>query len=676
MKSIYWKELRENVKWAAIGLITLSLGLICAWASAQDRYSFDGFKSLLHPTVLLVTMFGGPLIGIALGFLQIIPEQLRDRWAFLIHRPVPAVTIFFGKALAGMTLYLLATVPPYLYLSWWASLPGHVAGPFHPGLMLSGALNLSGGLVFYIAAIVTAMRPARWFGTKTFPLLAALCLEIFGANIGDWPAFVFFQLAAFILITLVGVRCFDVHDQITKGRRLQFGAECLVLYTGLYVLVGLAFGLLSMMQTQNYNYRSYVILGDGRIVHSVNENGVNTLKDLQGNVLPFKARYNEEDPKKRVLNWDYAYISKNAFHYFRQRGYASTERWIGPSFNGIDETTWFYLPSKGYFANYSRHDKRIKGYLSPSGFSESEPTASTRFSGLLYSLNGGYDNEASGRIKDTAYWFKFTDAKVLPLFTTHSPVNKVYTSVIGDNYESRSEDKRVFTVDLTTNQFAIYKPDGRELFRSSLSRSLKRYPNFKITKLTTEDRYFLHYVPNWREGGEEPSYMVELDATGKIVKETELPGEPRETPKWTWIQVLGYGANNLTFKSWELGSLWVRAKLGNEDAIGGWNYKKNHAKKEIHDIEILLALGLLSTGIAYRRMRRYSFPAARQRNWLLFVLLTGPIGLLTLLAQETWPVSEPCPACGKRRLITFDQCEHCGATWSAPAKDGTELITI
>lgn len=75
-------------------------------------------------------------------------------------------------------------------------------------------------------------------------------------------------------------------------------------------------------------------------------------------------------------------------------------------------------------------------------------------------------------------------------------------------------------------------------------------------------------------------------------------------------------------------------------------------------------------------MQRHAFPSPRLRNWSIFLFLTGPVGLLTLLAQETWPLSEPCPACGKRRLITLERCGHCGAPWPEPARDGTEIVTV
>ena len=38
------------------------------------------------------------------------------------------------------------------------------------------------------------------------------------------------------------------------------------------------------------------------------------------------------------------------------------------------------------------------------------------------------------------------------------------------------------------------------------------------------------------------------------------------------------------------------------------------------------------------------------------------------------PAREPCAVCGKKRVVTRELCEHCGAPFGAPALDGTEIF--
>ena len=34
----------------------------------------------------------------------------------------------------------------------------------------------------------------------------------------------------------------------------------------------------------------------------------------------------------------------------------------------------------------------------------------------------------------------------------------------------------------------------------------------------------------------------------------------------------------------------------------------------------------------------------------------------------------PCPSCGRKRVVTREACEHCGAAFGRPIQDGTEIF--
>src|SRR4051812_31825396 len=98
MKTLIWKELRENGKWAVLALAGLLIAEISALSSGQEPNGFDTTGiTLCSNTFLLVSSFGCMVIGAALGALQILPERRRDQWASLLHRPVSRQTIFLGK---------------------------------------------------------------------------------------------------------------------------------------------------------------------------------------------------------------------------------------------------------------------------------------------------------------------------------------------------------------------------------------------------------------------------------------------------------------------------------------------------------------------------------------------------------------------------------------------------
>ncbi len=158
MRAMLWKELRENIKWAVIAMIGLAL------AEIYGLYYFDPMNfnnrgiTLCNPTFLMATSFGNAIVGLLLGFVQILPEQRRDQWAALLHRPVSRAVIFRGKAIAGLSLYLLATIPPFLLCLWLAATPGHFVAPFVPELMLAAISDICVGAAYYIEALVVALQ--------------------------------------------------------------------------------------------------------------------------------------------------------------------------------------------------------------------------------------------------------------------------------------------------------------------------------------------------------------------------------------------------------------------------------------------------------------------------------------------------------------------------------------
>ena len=87
-------------------------------------------SSICAPSFQIVTAVGCALGGAALGLLQVLSELWRDRWSFLVHRPLSRFAIFVGKVLAGLMLYGFANGVPLLAAAWWASRPGNVAAPF------------------------------------------------------------------------------------------------------------------------------------------------------------------------------------------------------------------------------------------------------------------------------------------------------------------------------------------------------------------------------------------------------------------------------------------------------------------------------------------------------------------------------------------------------------------
>jgi ABC-type transport system involved in multi-copper enzyme maturation permease subunit len=152
-----WKEWRENAKWAVLAL--LAFGLATAYMVSQNSIDYNYYNASILSRVTPLTTFLAPLLATMLGLLQVASELRRDQWAFLVHRPVSRSTIFLGKAVAGVTLYLLAMSLPMLLLGLWLATPGNVPAPFTWGMMLPLIADILAGVAFYFAGMLTALRP-------------------------------------------------------------------------------------------------------------------------------------------------------------------------------------------------------------------------------------------------------------------------------------------------------------------------------------------------------------------------------------------------------------------------------------------------------------------------------------------------------------------------------------
>ena len=82
LKAMFWKECRENARWAALSAAALSLGLAYAWFHLFQQSPWPSFSNVWSSENLVLTITT-PLVGLALGLLQVLPELRRDQWAFL-----------------------------------------------------------------------------------------------------------------------------------------------------------------------------------------------------------------------------------------------------------------------------------------------------------------------------------------------------------------------------------------------------------------------------------------------------------------------------------------------------------------------------------------------------------------------------------------------------------------
>jgi ABC-type branched-subunit amino acid transport system ATPase component len=141
--------------------------------------------------IVAVAVAGG------LGFQQTLTESARGTWLFLLHRPAPRRKLLAMKLFMGIGSCLLTSAVPVLVYGWWAATPGTHASPFEWSMTLwfwQGLISVTG---VYLAAFLSGIRPARWFGTRLAPLVGAGLILVGIQFLPNWWVF---GLGAILLV--------------------------------------------------------------------------------------------------------------------------------------------------------------------------------------------------------------------------------------------------------------------------------------------------------------------------------------------------------------------------------------------------------------------------------------------------------------------------------------------
>ncbi len=206
--TIVRKELRETRVFAALALglclIYVSrltgtwsplLTSLLGWVPGMKAEA--AFVPFVEDSFLPILCFIGGALAITLGFRQSAWEPSQGTALYLLHLPLGRRTIFATKLLTGAGLLLVCTLLPILIYATWAAIPGTHPSPFEwsmtgPAFQIWLCLPLA-----YLGAFASGIRPARWFGSRLLPLLAAAFSSLLVGVVPHW------WLIAFPLLLVV-----------------------------------------------------------------------------------------------------------------------------------------------------------------------------------------------------------------------------------------------------------------------------------------------------------------------------------------------------------------------------------------------------------------------------------------------------------------------------------------
>jgi hypothetical protein len=182
LRALLYKELRETGWIAAIALLAyLGYAANCAGHMVLPFFNAGNVDGVPFLDGGYPVSFGfvSTCFVIALGMRQSAVESGRGTWLFLLHRPMSMRRIIAVKLAVGAGLYLFCGAVGILTYAVWAAMPGKHPSPFQWWMTASMWNNWGVFTILYLGAFLAGIRPARWFGTRLLPLVAAATLTVF-----------------------------------------------------------------------------------------------------------------------------------------------------------------------------------------------------------------------------------------------------------------------------------------------------------------------------------------------------------------------------------------------------------------------------------------------------------------------------------------------------------------
>jgi hypothetical protein len=680
MRALIWKELRENIKWVPLpGLVILLLFLI----DQPDEPMFDLTDSYFF--CLIAVIFGA-----ALGFVQIFFEAQGDKRSLLLHRPLSPSRIFLAKAIAGVSLYVLALGIPFACLESWLAAPGSMPAPYHWRTSLPWLADIVSGLVYYFAGMLTAQRSVRWFGSRGLPLAGAFFCSCLVWTLPEfWQAFVAIGISG----SLMGVSAwgsFAAGGAYAPQPGLAKAALATTFLAGLLVLSVLGKQMIGEWSDSGFDW-NYTVDRQGRVlVHpmAVSRGAIGPWTELNGRELPElhgKADYIIQAPGGGMevpLHWSY----RNS-----GRFYVECTNGSKPG-----NERWYYDQDQRRLVGYDRLYHQQVGSFGPDGFSPAGPSAGDRFPGeLRYRTNRWHAGKLEYlAFSDGVYSVDYARRTLRKLFTPAAGEMVLFGRPCGDPLDAKW--RRILVS--TDKSLDVLQKDGTPVLSVPRVYDRQKYEYLvHLGRLDNPERYFAWYrslvsgsLVEPEEFRVAPFHPHEYDTSGRKVAhrtDPQVPYPPASyakaffglvTPMSEAATLVGV-SRYLRSESRLEGSIRQPVLLSYLDNIGYYIPGTSRFEETPSGLVpcyialILLAAG--ASGVACLLLaRRYAFSRRNCTAWALVGLFFGWVGLVLLLELREWPARSACPKCRKLRIVTGNTCEHCGAPHLVPAPDGTEIF--
>ena len=658
MKTLVFKEFRENVKVAVLGLIIYTLVLVVQYREYVASPT-NMSQPLADASFVFSTAWFCGIFGAVLGWLQVHNERRPDLWAFLIHRPMTRSGIFLAKVMAGLGLYALVVGLPLLGFIVWARLPGHVAAPFEPAMLWPVTVYVLGGVLYYFAGMLSDLRQVRWYGSRVLGLGAAIVVSpLLVMSPELWQSLVLILLGGAMLATAVwgGFQCDGhYHGQPALGK----AALTVALLPGCLIVAAIATLLCrNFLPRDKDSWRSsyYCVTTNGSILKVTDDGmGQKQIVDLEGQPLKDEKTGKLIDStafNRRIATVTSLDVETGDDH--SQQNWMQNDFLLAHGWRIDPDTLWYYWRRYGRLVGYDVTTRRCIGSLGPKGFAADLVGAGDRFDET--------DGPAGTRTLRTA-------TAVFQVDTAQRAANPLFTTTEDDpilaTAEVANEDSGwQYTIVATKRFVYMLTAEGKPVLKAPYEPADPKSTCLLLYCLEPPGQFALWASPGGRAAGgaraQHPGRVVWVARDKGVLKSTDLPALPAPHRGIMLEEKLV----SLVMPPALLAALPVLH-------VGLW---ANGVPRDVLLLSLAAAI-LVCLPVGLWLGQRYRFSLAAQAGWALFLLLFGVPGLLAFLSVQEWPAREACSKCKRLRLVDRSQCEHCGAEWALPEKTGTEVFT-
>ena len=655
MKSMIWKELRENTRWAVAGLVAVGVVLIAAVSPHLEgfRVRFVNHPVLVSEGVLLGLGFSSAGLGLLLGFLQVFRESRGDRWALLVHRPLSRSRIFLAKTVTGLALYLVAVSLPFSLLAAWVATPGHVPEPFSPRMVLPGLALIAAGPAYYFAGALTARREARWYGSRALGVAGAFLASVATALPYFWMALVSSALVTGVL-ALAAWGSFVAGGRYGPQPRSARTALGATLLSAITLIIGVGVPLLAIWlfprDRSRYTYTYHTVDRQGRVLRVTLGAGSRIVEVTGPEGEPIDDYEGVQSLDEHLspgagLSIDRPEGSMEAgYHYWRSLGIVEITRF---------REGWFFVEDERLIHVYEARTGRRIGYVGPEQLRVAPEKPRTRFPESV--IPRRLDRSGVLVFREAVYHVVPEERRLAKIFST-APDDPVV-----DAGEFRGDAAGELAV-ATRSRIHVVSTAGAPIVSVERAEGTREW--LRVIRLDG-DRYALWYneSPHGLSSGEKTLFQV-VSRDGTVESERLVSGLVPRRPDDAGPDIAAGLAMPILFHALvaTVDAWWLSGDLATAGRIffRVW--------------PLILVLAAICAWAAQTLAGRLGSSPRRRVLWAGLGFLLGVPGLLTLACLEERPAREACASCGRARLVSRGTCERCGSGWPAPVPDGTEIF--